>query len=173
MSIEQIRNNLGDHLKDIKLNLSTVLAEEGAPHLTQKQIYLIGLACAYATKNAELILAIMADSAAILSAEECKAVKTAAAIMGMNNIYYRFTHLVKDKNFATMPAKLRMNAMAKPGIDKIDFELACLAVSAMNGCGMCLDAHVAELQKVNVSRDSIQSAVRIAAVLNATAIAMI
>jgi lipoyl-dependent peroxiredoxin subunit D len=173
MSVEKLRNDLGDHLKDVKLNLSMVLTEEGAPHLTQKQIYLIALACAYATQNIELIAAIFADSTAILSEEERKAVKAASVIMGMNNIYYRFTHLVSDKNFAAMPAKLRMNVIGNPGIAKVDFELACLAVSAINGCGMCMDAHVRELQKAKVSQESIQSAVRIAAVLNAMAIAIL
>ena len=61
--------------------------------------------------------------------------------MAMNNIYYRFVHLVHAADYKTMPAKLRMNAMAKPGVDKVDFELWSLAVSAVNGCGMCLEAH--------------------------------
>ena len=60
--------------------------------------------------------------------------------MAMNNIYYRFVHLVHAADYKTLPAKLRMNVMAKPGVDKVDFELWSLAVSAINGCGMCLEA---------------------------------
>ncbi len=63
--------------------------------------------------------------------------------MAMNNVYYRFTHLAGNQEYRNMPAKLRMNVIGATGIDKIDFELFSLAVSAINGCGMCIDAHVA------------------------------
>jgi alkyl hydroperoxide reductase subunit D len=92
--------------------------------------------------------------------------------MAMNNIYYRFVHLVSDKSFASLPAKLRMNIIANPGIDKLDFELSCLAVSAINGCGMCIDAHAKTLEQAGISKLAIQSAVRIAAVLNAAALSL-
>ncbi|MBS0349564.1 MAG: carboxymuconolactone decarboxylase family protein [Proteobacteria bacterium] len=172
MSIEKIKNKLGDELKDTKLNLAVVLTEAGALNLNKNQIYLIGLACAYATKNHELISAIIADSTIVLSEAEHKAAKAAATIMAMNNVYYRFIHLVNDPIFASMPAKLRMNVLGNPGIHKADFELACLAISALNGCGMCIEAHVRELLKTEISTESIQAAVRIAAVLNATAMAL-
>lgn len=172
MSMQKIKNKLGDELKDIKLNLSAILIDEGALNLNKNQIYLVGLACAYATKNLELISALIAESATCLSEQERKAAKAASTIMAMNNVYYRFVHLVNDKTFANMPAKLRMNVISNPGIHKADFELACLAVSALNGCGMCMEAHVRELLKAEMSRESIQSSVRIAAVLNATAMAL-
>jgi alkyl hydroperoxide reductase subunit D len=88
----------------------------------------------------------------------------------MNNIYYRFTHLVGDPEYATLRAGLRMNVMANPGCDKIDFELASLAVSAINGCGMCMESHEKTLKKHNVPAVAIQSAARIAAVLHAVAV---
>jgi alkyl hydroperoxide reductase subunit D len=90
----------------------------------------------------------------------------------MNNIYYRFTHLVGDKAYATMPAKLRMNVIGNPGVSKVDFELNCLAVSAINGCGMCLDAHAHELTKAGLSKLAVQSAVRIASVVSAAAFSL-
>ena len=68
------------------------------------------------------------------------AAKAAAAIMGMNNVYYRSLHLLKNPEYRTLPARLRMNIIANPGVDKVDFELWCTAVSAVNGCGMCLDS---------------------------------
>ena len=87
--------------------------------------------------------------------------------MAMNNVYYRFTHLAANKEYATMPARLRMNVIGAPGIDKVDFELFSLAVSAMNGCGMCIDSHEAVLKKAGVTAEVIQGAVRIAAVMQA------
>ena len=88
----------------------------------------------------------------------------------MNNIYYRFTHLVSDAEYAKLPARLRMNVMANPGIDKIDFELCSIAVSAIKGCGMCVDSHEKTLRQHGVSLQTVQSAVRIASVLQAVAV---
>lgn len=172
MTIEQLKNALPECAKDIKLNLSTILTEEGAPDLTLNQILGVALACAYTTKNAQVIDAMLAQSSQQLSEAQIQAAKAAAIMMAMNNIYYRFTHLVSDKSYSTMPAKLRMSVIGNPGITKVDFELFCLAVSAMNGCGLCLDAHAKELNKAGVSNVAIQSAVRIASVLNAVAVGL-
>jgi alkyl hydroperoxide reductase subunit D len=101
-------------------------------------------------------------------AEEARtAAKAAAAIMGMNNVYYRSLHLMHNQEYRTLPARLRMNVLANPGVDKADFELWSTAVSAVNGCGMCLDAHETELKKHGVTAPQIQAALRIAAVVNA------
>ncbi|TAK78210.1 MAG: alkyl hydroperoxide reductase [Gammaproteobacteria bacterium] len=169
MNIDQLINQLPDYAKDIKLNLSNVLTVEGAPDLSQKQIYIIAMASAYATKNTTLMEAIREEVGDQLAENEIHAAKGAAVIMAMNNIYYRFIHLVNDPSFTRMPAKLRMNIIGNPGISKTDFELICLAVSAINGCGMCIESHTHELVKANISKLAIQSAVRIAAVLNAVA----
>ena len=69
-----------------------------------------------------------------------------------------------------MRAGLRMNAMANPGVDKMTFELASLAVSAINGCGACLDSHERTLRQHDVSAQGVQSALKIAAVLHAVAV---
>lgn len=172
MSLKDIRSSLGDYAKDVKLNLGNVLTEEGSPDLTINQINGIALASVYSTRNDLLIKAVENDAKQNLSEEEVKAAKAAATIMGMNNIYYRFVHLSSDKDYAKMPANLRMNVIGNPGIDKVDFELYSLAVSAINGCGMCIDAHVREVEKAGISKTGIQSSIRIAAVINATAQAL-
>lgn len=172
MSLEQLKNNLPASAKDIKINIGTVLSEEGAPGLNQKQIYGIALACAYNLKNNHLIEALLNTIQDQLSEAEIQATQSASIIMAMNNIYYRFVHLMEDKSYASMPARLRMSVIGNPGIDKLDFELSCLAVSALNGCGMCMEAHAHELVKGGLSKESVQSAVRIAAVLNAVNVAM-
>ncbi|MGB6976993.1 MAG: carboxymuconolactone decarboxylase family protein [Gammaproteobacteria bacterium] len=169
MNIEQLNDKLSDCAKDIKLNFSVILTEEGAPDLNHKQRYGIALASAYAIKNAMLITAIMNEAIIHLTDNEIKAARSAANIMAMNNVYYRFIHLVSDKSYGNMPAKLRMNVIANPGISKDDFELNCLAVSAINGCGLCIDAHTQALMKEGISKLGIQSAIRIAAVLNGVA----
>jgi alkyl hydroperoxide reductase subunit D len=104
-----------------------------------------------------------------LSEHEITAAKAAATIMAMNNIYYRFTHTISDQTYQAMPAKLRMNIMTNPEIDKIIFELSSLAVSAINGCSKCMNAHVAQLEKSGINKEAIQSTVRIASVIHAAA----
>lgn len=169
MSIEQLKSKLLDSAKDIKLNLSAILTEEGSPDLMKNQLGGIALASAYATRNPNIINSILSEVSGYLTEPEINAAKSAATIMAMNNVYYRFIHLVSDKSFSAMPAKLRMNVIASPGINKVDFELNCLAVSIINGCGLCIDSHTQELIKAGVSKLAIQSSARIAAILNATA----
>ncbi len=168
MTIDALKSTFGDFAKDTRLNLGSVLSEEGAPDLTQAQIHAIALASAYATKDRALADAVRAEAAS-LPETAINAAKAAASIMAMNNVYYRFAHLVSDKDYAKMPAKLRMNVIGSPGVDKVDFELMSLAVSSINGCGMCMDAHVHEVTKAGISKQGVHSCIRIAAVINAAA----
>ncbi len=166
MSIERLKERLPEAARDLRLNLSSLAAD---PTLTEQQRAGTFIVTALASRNAETTAAITAEFAPKLSPEALQAAKVAAALMAMNNIYYRFTHLVSDESFRTMPAKLRMNAMAKPGVAKADFELWSLAVSAVNGCGMCIDSHARALKAEGVGAEAIQTAVRIAAVVHAVA----
>ena len=166
MSIETLKSQLPDYAKDLKLNLSTLLTE---PALTGQQRAGTFVASALAARNPTLIAAILAEMAPQLTPEALAAAKAAASVMAMNNIYYRFTHLTSAPEYRTMPAKLRMNVIGKPGVEKADFELWSLAVSAINGCGMCIDAHEHELRKAGITAEAIQAAVRIAAVVHAIA----
>jgi len=169
-SIEEWRDALPDYARDLKLNLGSVLTASGAPGLNEKQIWSIALASAIAARNTSFARDIEAQAKAHLADVEIEGAKAAAAIMGMNNIYYRFLHLVEDNEYQTMPARLRMNVIANHGIDKLDFELISLAVSAVNGCGLCVTSHEKKLRAHEVSRESIQSAVRIAATIHAVAV---
>jgi len=165
MSLEALRNRLPEYAKDQKLNLGSLATE---PLLNQQQRAGTFIASALASRNAEVIKAIVGEFGPQLSPEALTAAKAAASIMGMNNIYYRFTHLVGG-DYAQMPAKLRMNVMARPGVDKTDFELWSLAVSAINGCGMCMESHEKVVLQHGLSKEQVQAAVRIAAVVHATA----
>ena len=80
-----------------------------------------------------------------------------------------FTHLASAPDYKTLPARLRMNVIGKPGVDKVDFELWCLAVSAINGCGVCIDSHEKILREAGLSAEQIQAAVRIAATVHGVA----
>lgn len=166
MSLETLRAALPDYAKDIRLNLGSLAAE---PVLTQQQLAGAFIASALASRNAMVTAALMAEFAPKLSPEALEAAKTAHAMMAMTNIYYRFTHLVENQDYAQLPAKLRMNALARPGVDKVDFELWSIAVSAVNGCGMCLDSHEKIVRSHGVGIETVQAVVRIAAAVHAAA----
>jgi lipoyl-dependent peroxiredoxin subunit D len=168
-TLDLIRDSIPDYARDLKLNLGSVLTEAGAPGLNDRQIWAVAVASAIASRNLSFTRALEAAAAGHLDAAHLQAARAAAAIMGMNNIYYRFLHLVEDSEYQAMPARLRMNILANPGIDKLDFELLSLAVSAVNGCGLCISSHEKKLRAHGYTREMIQSAVRIAATVHAVA----
>jgi alkyl hydroperoxide reductase subunit D len=162
MSLDALRDQIPAYAKDLSLNLSSLAGET---LLTDQQKWGCFLASAYAVGQPDVVKAI--EAAAVLTDEAKTAAKAAAAIMGMNNVYYRALHLMTNQEYTTLPARLRMNIIANPGVEKADFELWCTAVSAVNGCGMCLDAHEGVLKKHGVPATAIQASLRIAAVVNA------
>lgn len=170
--LNAVKSLIPEHAKDLKLNLSTVLTPEGAPGLTDKQVWGTALASAVASRNPALLEAIESAASAALDDAEIRGARAAASIMGMNNIYYRFLHLVGNDEYSKMPAKLRMNVIGNPGIDKASFELYSLAVSALNGCGACIASHERVVRKAGLSAEAVQSAVRIAAVIHGVAVAL-
>ena len=164
MSIDNIKGAMPAYAKDIKLNISSLANDET---LNPQQLWGTFVASALAGRNTFIIQEVMNEAQAHLSPEAMEGAKAAAAIMGMNNVYYRFVHLAKNKDYQTMQAKLRMNIIGNPGVDKMDFELWSLAVSAINACGMCIDAHEAQLLQHGITKDQVQTTVRIAAVIHA------
>ncbi len=162
--MEQLLSSIPDYAKDLKLNLQTVLKQT---ELTEQQTWGTVVACALASRNPLVIDALLANAAQHLQPVAMEAAKGAAAIMGMNNVFYRFQHLSEHEKYSTMPARLRMNIMRTHGSDPVDFELWCLAVSAMNGCGKCITAHDRTLREKGVSEESVLAAVRIACVIQA------
>ena len=166
MSLTAFADSLPDHARDLRLNLTALLADQT---LGDERKYGLILACAHGTGHKPLVDAAEAEAAGKLDAAYADAARSAAAIMAMNNVYYRFVHLASNPVYQTLPAKLRMGCLGAPGIDKADFELFSLAVSAQNGCGMCIDSHERTLSKHGVKAETIQAAARVAAVMSAVA----
>lgn len=169
MGIDTIRERLPETAKDLRLNLSTVLRSE---HLTPRQALGTLVATAFAARNEELLAAARAEAARVLTPADVALAVSIATTMSMNNVYYRFVHLVGDEAYGKLPARLRMQALGAPETDKLDRELWALAVSAVNGCGMCMGAHEKVLTKAGATREQVQDAVRIAAVVAAVATAL-
>lgn len=169
MSIESLKEKLPAFAKDVRLNLSSLASDET---LSNQRKYGLLVACGLATRNSVIATSLEEEARAHLSTEALHAAKAAASIMAMNNIYYRFLHLASNKEYGSMPARLRMNVISNPGVDKIDFELWSLAVSAMNGCGLCIDSHEKVLREAGVGAAEIHTAVRFAAVIQSAAVAL-
>jgi alkyl hydroperoxide reductase subunit D len=167
--MEALKNSLPEHARDLKLNLAALAAETVLDEEKKAGTF---IASAIASRNAEVIRAVREEFGPRMVPEALRAAQAAAAVMAMNNIYYRFTHLVESEEYARLPAKLRMNAMANPGTSKENFELWSLAVSAVNGCGKCLTAHERVLRAAGVGAEQVQAAVRIAAVVHAVAVTL-
>ncbi len=170
MTLDDIKNAIPAYAKDLKLNLGGITRD--IPELSKQQQWGCLLASAIASQNPELRAAIAAEAEGKLDEAGIAGAKEAAAIMAMNNIYYRSAHLLSDPEYLKMPTNLRRQVIGKSSIDKTDFELICLAVSAVNGCGMCLDAHEKVLRQAGVSRQVIQHALRIASVVHAVAVTL-
>ncbi|ATU73778.1 alkyl hydroperoxide reductase [Komagataeibacter rhaeticus] len=168
MSIDSIKAALPDYAKDLKLNLSS-LANDIV--LTPQQLGGTFIACAIAARNPAVTHALTAEYGPRLAPAALEAARAAAAIMGMNNVYYRFVHLVGG-DYAKLPARLRMNVISNPGVDKVDFELWAMAVSAINGCGLCMESHERQLRAAGLTTEHVQTAVRIAATVNAIAVTL-
>lgn len=169
MSLDALMAALPEYAKDTELNLGSVLG--GSP-LPAQRAWGTALACAVAARGGEVLAAIAAEARTRLSAEAFTAAKAAASIMAMNNVYYRAKHLIGDPEYAAMPARLRMRVVARPGVDKVDFELWELAVSAVIGCGVCLETHEKRLRGAGVSPETVHEALRIAAVVHAAAVTL-
>ncbi len=164
--MEQFLESFPDYARDLKLNLGSVLRQ---PELSEQQAWGTLVCTAMAVRNPRLLEAILPEAALHLSETALAAAKAAAAIMGMNNIFYRFRHLSTNPKYSAMPARLRMQVIRTHGADPVDFELWCLAVSAINGCGVCVDAHEHVLRDKGVGEEAILAAVRIASVVHALA----
>ncbi|MEO3976010.1 alkyl hydroperoxide reductase [Streptomyces sp. CAU 1734] len=165
MALDTLKSAIPDYAKDLKLNLGSVIGNNDK--LSQQQLWGTVLATAIASRSAIVLRELEPEAKANLSPEAYTAAKAAAAVMAMNNVFYRTRHLLSDPEYGTLRAGLRMNVIGNPGVEKVDFELWSLAVSAVNGCGQCLDSHEQVLRKAGVDRETIQESFKIAAVVTA------
>lgn len=170
-AIENIRNALPEAAKDIRLNLQNVL--EGGS-LSKEQRWGIALACAYASRNPHLRDGVLADARADGATDALvEDAKAAAVLMAMNNVYYRFRHFMgPEKSYHTKRPNLRMTRIAQVATNKVDFELFCLAVSAINGCEMCVESHEKVVIDGGLSDENVHDAVRIASTIHAVAVGL-
>ena len=169
MTLQELLDRLPNYSKDFRLNLPGLLQQS---ELTERQAWGTFVACAFAARNAELLRTAIAEAKPHINEQVIEAAKAAAAIMGMNNIYYRFQHLIEKEKYSEMPARLRMQALRNHGVDQTDFELWCAAVSAIHGCGKCLVAHERVVLEKGLDEEAVLAAVRIASVVHGLAVVL-
>jgi alkyl hydroperoxide reductase subunit D len=170
MALDELIGGLPAYAKDLRLNYSSLVKQ--STDLTQQQLWGSVVVAAIATRNGELTTEVIAEAEGILSPGALDAAKAAAAIMGMNNIYYRFHHLTSNEKYATLPARLRMNVLRGHAVEPVDFELWCLVVSAINACGKCVDSHEKVLREKGATEELINAAVRVASVIHAIGVVL-
>ena len=130
------------------------------------------MATAYAARHPVLSAAIVEEAQGQVAPAVIEDAQAAAAVMAMNNVYYRFRHLVGKPAYAQKPARLRMNRLVQPATSKVDFELFSLAVSAVNACETCIQSHEQAVLDGGLTEDHVHDAVRIAATVQAAAVAL-
>jgi alkyl hydroperoxide reductase subunit D len=168
MSIDRLKDRLPEHARDLRINLGAITS---STTLKPQQAWGTALSAAVASRNSEVVDAIAAD--ATLSPEAASAARGAASIMAMNNIYYRFQHMMGGGSaYADLPARLRMQIIGRPGVDSVDFELWCLAASVITGCENSVRNHENMVRERGGTAEQVQDAVRIAAVIHAVALTL-
>jgi alkyl hydroperoxide reductase subunit D len=168
--LNQLREQFPDAARDIKINLTNVL-QPGA--LNAAQTWGVAIATAYAARNETLTKAVIADAkAAGIEEAVLEDAKAAAILMGMNNVYYRFRHIIGKEEYEQKLARLRMMRLKQVATNQVDFELLCLAVSAVNNCQACVQSHEHVVLEGGLTTDQVHDAVRIAATIHAAALAL-
>jgi len=163
--IIDLKARVPEYAKDIRLNLDSVL---GRSSLSPVQAAGAALAAAFAARSSTIVAAIRADPT--LDAAHQQAALAAAALMGMNNVWYPFVEMAGDPDLATMRAELRMNAYAtNGGVDKQSFELYALAASIVGKCEFCVQSHYKLLAETGLTTQQLRDVGRIAAVISAAA----
>lgn len=161
MTVDNLKNSLPEYAKDLKLNLSSLAR---TTVLNEQQLWGTLLASAAATKNATTLRELADEAADNLSEAAYNAALGAASIMGMNNVFYRGKAFLGGR-YDDLRAGLRMQIIANSGVARADFELWSFAVSSINGCQHCLEAHEHTLREEGVSREVIFEALRAAAIV--------
>jgi alkyl hydroperoxide reductase subunit D len=170
LALSALRESLPDLAKDTRINLSATLQSEV---LSPAQAWGVALAAAVASRSARLASAFMQDGRARgVSEATLDDARAAAVLMAMNNVYYRFRHVIGKDSYSHKPARLRMQRLVQTSGPKVDFELFSLAASAINGCETCLRSHEQAVLAGGLSEDHVHDAVRIASAVRAGALAL-
>lgn len=163
--LTSIKERIPDYAKDIRLNLDAVIARSS---LEPADALGAMLAAAFAAKSKLLVDAIR--NSGELGETDLNAALTAAALMGMNTVWYPYVEMANDPDLKTQRAELRMNAYATHGgVERRRFELYALAASIVGKCHFCVQSHYKLLRETGMTATQVRDVGRIAAVVAAAA----
>jgi len=169
VSIETLQAAIPSYARDLRMNLDSVLATD---LLDEQRLWGAVLACAMTTRSALVIRAVAAEAGVRLKPDAVEAAKAVASRMAIHNVYFRAKHLIGDEAFQGLPARLRRQVSSTPGVGAADIEAWSVAVSAITGCGVCLESHDRSLRGAGVSREVVDEVLRVAAVVHALAVTL-
>lgn len=161
-AIDALRQTFPDYARDLKINLQNVFKQSS---LSTDQQWGVALSCAIAVGEPALMEAVHKDASAQCGAELLEDARAAAALMGMNNVFYRFRHFMGKESYEKLPARLRMQRLIKPATNRTDFELFSMAVSSINGCEACLQSHEHVVLEGGLTEQNVLDAIRIASTM--------
>jgi alkyl hydroperoxide reductase subunit D len=168
-ALKHLAETFPDAAKDIRLNLQAVLADGS---LSARQRFGVAYACALACRSRVLCEALIQDGGEHLDEAVLSDAQAAASLMAMNNVFYRFRHIVGKPSYSAIAPRLRMNRIAQPRTSKAELELMCLAVSAINNCEACVRSHEHTVVDGGMSEANVIDAVRIAATIAAAVVTL-
>lgn len=169
-NVESLLDRLPEAAKDLRLNMQNVLSSNS---LERFQLWGTALSAAYFVRHAALRDALLADAAAEdVAPEVIDDARAAAALMGMNTVYYRFRHLIRKETYTELRAGLRMNRMMSPKTSRTDFELFSLGCAILAGCEACIQAHEAHAIKGGVREEQVNDVARIVSTIAGVAVAL-
>lgn len=162
-ALDALEKGNSRYLADLKLNFKNSMESEW---LNPKEIALLGIALS-ANLNHRVLRTFFEKKATgeNSSPEEMGEAVACASLLSANNVFYRFRHFMGKEKYTEIPARIKMNIMVRPVTGKEFFELMSLAISAANGCEMCVKAHEASLIELGSKEERIFEAVRLAAVI--------
>jgi lipoyl-dependent peroxiredoxin subunit D len=162
-SLDTLEEGRSRYLADLKLNFKNSFESD---YLNKKEIALLGVSLAVNAGNA-ILREFFKNNAQQAGAalEEIAEAVACASLLSANNVFYRFRHFMNKEKYNEIPARVKMNIMARPVTGKEFFELMSLAVSAVNGCEMCVKSHEASLIELGAKEERIFESVRLASVI--------
>jgi lipoyl-dependent peroxiredoxin subunit D len=166
-ALQQLERSGTRFIKDLRVNFKNAMKSS---NLDEKETALLGLSVAANATN-DVLIGVFTRRAEEhgATAREIGEAIACASLLASNNVFYRFRHFVSKEKYTQMPARIKMNIMMKPVTGKEFFELMSIAISAVNGCEMCVNSHEESLMQLESTEERVFDAIRLASIVTSLA----
>lgn len=165
--LDRLRDELPAYAAGLRLDLAAVVGTPGE-RLTGPQHWGTVLAAAATVRAGTATPALAAAARAHLSPAAADAALGVASVLATSAVYFRARHFLHD-GYDDVRAGLRTRVTSSAGASTADVELWSVAVSAIVGCESCTTSHEAAARAAGLSREAVNDALRVAAVVHAVA----